>query len=124
MEKYGEDFQALGFNVNPLGGGTFSIDAVPSCMTDSDAGALIKDTLHELMESQPPKTWETRRQALAAILACKTFAVKAGEHLDIQEMEHLLKKLGTKNNPLVCPHGRPTFFRITKDELERRFRRK
>ncbi|MEI6127502.1 MAG: DNA mismatch repair endonuclease MutL [Pseudomonadota bacterium] len=124
MEKYREDFESLGFNINPLGGGTFSVDAVPSCMTDKDAGTIIKDTLHELMESQTPKSWETRRQTLAATLACKTYAVKAGKHLDIQEMEHLIQKLGTKNNPLVCPHGRPTFFLITKDDLERRFKRK
>jgi DNA mismatch repair protein MutL len=114
----------MGFGINPLGGGTFSIDAVPAFMSDVAAENTIKDTLHELMESPKASSFESRQHELAAILACKTYSVKAGRVLDVQEMEHLIKKLGTKENPHICPHGRPTFFLLTKDEIERRFKRK
>ncbi len=124
MEEYMDNFHKTGFSINPLGGNTFSIDAVPAFMPETDPGSTIKDTLHELMERSSTRAWETRQQDFAAILACKTYSVKAGNLLDVKEMEHLIKRLGTKRNPHTCPHGRPTFFLMTKDELERRFKRK
>jgi DNA mismatch repair protein MutL len=124
MEVCMEDFNKIGFNINPLGGGTFSVGSVPAFMPDIDTERVIKDTLHELMERTITRTWESRKQALAAILACKTHSVKSGNLLDIQEMEHLINRLGTKKNPHTCPHGRPTFYYVTKDEIERKFKRK
>jgi len=124
MEKQHADFQRMGFSINPLGGGSFSIDAVPACLPAADAAALVQDSLHALMEHAPASSWETRQRDLAAILACKTYAVKAGKKLDAQEMEHLIRTLGEKENPHICPHGRPTFFPVSQDELERRFKRK
>ena len=118
-----EYFHKLGFGINPLGGGSFSIDGVPACMTDIDPASLIRDSIHELMDSTASKAFESRLQELAAILACKTYAVKAGKALSMPEMEHLIKRLGRAENPHICPHGRPTFFIISRQELDRRFKR-
>ena len=123
MQSAVDYFQQLGFGINPLGGDSYAIDAVPACMTVVDPAAVVRDTLHELMEGHAAKAFEGRLQELAAILACKTYAVKAGKALSLPEMEHLVKRLGAAENPHVCPHGRPTFFIITRQELERRFKR-
>ena len=123
MEGSVDYFQQLGFGINNLGGGSYSIDAVPACMTGIDPAVVVRDTLHELMEGHAAKAFDSRLQELAAILACKTYAVKAGKALSLPEMEHLVKRLGAAENPHVCPHGRPTFFIITRQELERRFKR-
>jgi DNA mismatch repair ATPase MutL len=72
------------------------------------------------MAESKPKSWESGKQTLAAILACKTYSVKAGKKLGIMEMEHLIQKLATRENP----HSRPTFFLLTKDEIEKKFKRK
>jgi DNA mismatch repair protein MutL len=76
------------------------------------------------MAESKPKSWESGKQTLAAILACKTYSVKAGKILDIMEMEHLIQKLTARENPHTCPHGRPTFFLLTKDEIEKKFKRR
>jgi DNA mismatch repair protein MutL len=123
MEGSVDYFQQLGFGINSLGGGSYSIDAVPACMTGIDPAAVVRDTLHELMDGHMSKAFDSRLQELAAILACKTYAVKAGKALSLPEMEHLVKRLGAAENPHVCPHGRPTFFIITQQELARRFKR-
>ena len=123
MQSTVDYFQQLGFGINPLGGDSYAIDAVPACMTVVDPAAVVRDSLHELMEGHAAKAFESRLQELAAILACKTYAVKAGKALSLPEMEHLVKRLGAAENPHVCPHGRPTFFIITRQELERRFKR-
>lgn len=123
MEAYQEDFRKIGFGLNHLGKGTFSIDAVPVFLTDGDVLQTIRDTLHELLERPEPRSYELRQQALAATLACKVRAIKAGRVLQVQEMEHLIRRLAATGNPHVCPHGRPTFFLVTRQELEKRLKR-
>jgi len=123
MEGAVDYFQKLGFGINPLGGDSYAIDAVPACMTDIDPAAVVRDTLHELLESHAAKSFDSRLQEIAAILACKTYAVKAGKALSLPEMEHLVKRLGAAENPHVCPHGRPTFIIVSRQELDRRFKR-
>ncbi|MEY2712568.1 MAG: mismatch repair endonuclease MutL, partial [Planctomycetota bacterium] len=63
--------------------------------------------------------------ALAEVLdmmACKA-AVKAGDRLSPSEVAALLARRATIDRPDRCPHGRPTAFRLTTAELERRFGR-
>ena len=40
------------------------------------------------------------------------------------EIRELIDELAGCSNPYCCPHGRPTFIRYTKYEIERSFRRK
>jgi len=60
--------------------------------------------------------------ALAASIACHS-AVRAGDPLAAQEMQELLGRLMAAENPLNCPHGRPTLVLLSRQELERRFLR-
>jgi len=124
MEQHLDAFTQIGFGINDLGGATYSIDALPAFIPEGDAIQAMKDTLHELMTESKPKSWESGKQTLAAILACKTYSIKAGKVLDITEMEHLIQKLAARKNPHTCPHGRPTFILLTRDEIEKKFKRK
>ncbi len=58
----------------------------------------------------------------AAMLACKS-AIKAGDSLSGEEMTHLLEQLDAIAHPDRCPHGRPTYIKITKSDLARWFHR-
>ncbi len=57
-----------------------------------------------------------------ATMACKS-AVKGNNRLSLAEMQELLEQLLTLDNPYHCPHGRPTMIVMTKQELERKFKR-
>jgi DNA mismatch repair protein MutL len=124
MEDCLKEFQAIGFGITSLGGGTFSVDAVPAFFTGEDAGRVLKDVLHELMEETLRQSREKREEIIAAAIACKTRTVKAGARLDEAEMLHLIRRLGRAENPCTCPHGRPTMFTVTVPEIEKRFKRK
>lgn len=124
LEQFLDDFEKIGFGINDLGGRTWSVDAVPAFAPEGNTVQAIKDTLHELMAETRPRSREEHRQDLAAILACKSHAIKAGRKLDVSEMEHLIEKLAARKNPHTCPHGRPTFFLLTKDDIEKMFKRK
>ncbi len=119
-----EDFCMLGIDINHLGGNSFSIDAVPLNLAESDAVKVIRDTIQELSEDLKPGTWQTRKEQIAALLACKTYSFKAGRTLSEPEMYELIKMLSRKNNPHTCPHGRPAYFVLPKEEIEKRLKRR
>jgi DNA mismatch repair protein MutL len=49
--------------------------------------------------------------------------VRAGETLEIEEMAALLERLVHCENPMHCPHGRPTIVRIEPESIARMFKR-
>lgn len=55
-------------------------------------------------------------------MACKA-AVKAHDALKPVEIEQLLANLRLLENPYQCPHGRPVVVRLSRHELEKRFKR-
>ena len=55
-------------------------------------------------------------------MACKA-AVKGNMSMSRAEVEALLDELLTLNNPYNCPHGRPTIVSMSKQELEKKFKR-
>ena len=124
MENCLSDFQKIGFGINFLGGGTFSVDAVPAFFADGDSERMLKDVLHELMEESLRQSREKREEIIAAAIACKTRTVKAGARLEAREMLHLIRRLGRAENPHTCPHGRPTMFTVSTAEIEKRFKRR
>jgi DNA mismatch repair protein MutL len=124
MEDCLKEFQSIGFGINALGGGTFSVDAVPAFFADEDAGQVLNDVLHELMEESLCQSREKRKEIIAAAIACKTRTVKAGSRLDEREMLHLISRLARAENPHTCPHGRPTMVSFSLPEIEKRFKRR
>ena len=55
--------------------------------------------------------------------ACKA-SVRAGNELSDDEIDLLLSLMQKNNMTLSCPHGRPAVISITKNELEKWFKRK
>jgi DNA mismatch repair protein MutL len=123
MEKCLPDFEKVGFGINALGQGTYSVDAVPVCLSDQNCVQTLQDTIHELLEEGFSPSQENRQKMLAAALACKSRTVKAGQNLDNAEIVQLIRKLAATQNPYTCPHGRPTLLQLTTHELEKRFKR-
>ncbi|MFY9140127.1 MAG: DNA mismatch repair endonuclease MutL [Thermacetogeniaceae bacterium] len=62
------------------------------------------------------------KEAAAKMYACKG-AIKAGDRLTQAEMHQLLVQLDATDHPDHCPHGRPTYIKITDSDLSRWFHR-
>ena len=56
-------------------------------------------------------------------LACKS-AVKAGNVLSKQEISILLDRFAQNGHVLLCPHGRPIVLQLSRNEIEKMFKRK
>jgi DNA mismatch repair protein MutL len=55
--------------------------------------------------------------------ACRG-AIKAGATLSNEQMKSLIAQLYLSKNPHTCPHGRPTIVALTRDDLDKMFKRK
>ncbi len=114
-------FDKAGFEIEEFGGNSFKISAVPSEI----AGVAIKELFYDLLDSLQKESGvkeEDRIEYFVFTMACKA-AVKANMILDNREIESLISQMMKLDNPFTCPHGRPTAIKITKSEMEKKFKR-
>ena len=57
-----------------------------------------------------------------ATMACK-MSIKGNQRVSLMEVEHLLDELMKLENPYQCPHGRPTIIKMSKYEIDKKFKR-
>ena len=122
FESNRELLHRLGFEVEPFGGHSIIVSAVPMPHPRFDALRCLRDTLDALTGDRIPSA-AARHERLAATVACKA-AIKAGDALSLAEMQALYVGLASTTLPAHDVHGRSTIVQITWDELERRFGRR
>ncbi len=119
-----EEFRRLGFLIEPFGQNTIRLDGVPAHAAGADPESLIHELLGDAARVRSSATGgETLRYKLVTTAACHA-AIKIHHPLDRQGMQKLLDDLYQVENLTTCPHGRPALFRLTREEVERAFRRR
>lgn len=116
-------FKSLGYDLEPFGGKTIVIRAVPVIKGISDHKSVLLDLIEQLLTTERFDNPKEIQEAFLVTMSCRA-AVKAGDRLADLEKAQLLSDLWQTRNPYTCPHGRPTMIRLSRDELDRRFRRK
>ncbi len=111
---------AMGYDIEFFGNNTYLVREIPAFMDLDEAETFLSDMFKEL-EDKPDLTNKRTLEKLIT-RSCKS-AVKGGDRLDIDEIDALMKDLKACINPFSCPHGRPTFIRMTKYEIEKLFKR-
>ena len=106
-----------GLEIEPFGERTYRIVATPFGYGARafDLAGFIDDLTDE------PKQRDVRERVWAS-LACHSVTI-AGERLAPDEMATLVERLQRCENPMHCPHGRPTMVRLTPAEIARMFKR-
>ena len=110
----------MGFTVNEFGPGTFRITEIPMFMELSEA----EDFINQFIENINERTDLSNSVVIDKLImmSCKA-AVKANDKLSDGEVKALINDLSSCINPFSCPHGRPTFIRLTHYEIEKMFKR-
>jgi DNA mismatch repair protein MutL len=114
---------SMGFGIEPFGGRTVVVRAVPSVMQSGDVKQAIMDMMDEIASS-PDKQDKLKLQEAALIMTACHSAVQAGDNLTDAEVANLLKELFNTGPPFLCPHGRPIIIRMNRAELEEKFQRR
>jgi DNA mismatch repair protein MutL len=111
----------IGFAIEPFGGTTYRLRAVPEILLEADPAIALADILAELAEGAVPLSRQSDERLMVTV--CKRAAVKAGQTLSMQEMRQLIYNLERCSAPRTCPHGRPTMIHLSAAQLAREFGR-
>lgn len=115
------DFTSLGYEIEHFGGKEYAVRAVPADLYGLDQMELLTLVLGELLHDSHEKNPKMLLAKLAS-MSCKA-AIKGGDRISVKEAEHLIDQLLALENPYHCPHGRPTMISLSRQELEKKFKR-
>jgi DNA mismatch repair protein MutL len=116
-----EALRAMGFDIERFGDDGYIIRAIPVVLHGMIDEEEITEVMERLVEESGKK--EERITVLFSTAACKA-SVKAGEKLSYEGMREIVGGLKGAKIPFTCPHGRPTIIRLSKKEIEKRFKRR
>ncbi|MDY5023403.1 MAG: DNA mismatch repair endonuclease MutL [Blautia sp.] len=114
-------FRNFGFEIENFGGKEYCISAVPANLYGLTEEALFLEMLDHLAAEGEKNALSLFTSRLAQ-MSCKA-AVKGNHQMSAAEADQLIDELLTLDNPYHCPHGRPTIIRMSKAELEKKFKR-
>ncbi len=129
VEAHQETLRRLGVGVEPFGGNTFLVRALPAVLIAAHPREVLVEVARGLAEEGGGAEGRGSRWAEEEIeqaiirRVCKQGAIKAGQVLAREEMEELLRALEGCASPRTCPHGRPTMIHISTAQLAREFQR-
>ena len=116
-----EALRSTGFHLEPFGGDSFKVEAVPACLASRDVRDALLDVCFTLRSTGLMGSSQPVMDAL--IRSVSRFASSNGFQYGEQRARHLVNELLKCELPYACPQGRPTLIQWSFSELERKFGR-
>lgn len=120
LESILAELRILGFDITPLGGGSYSISGIPSGLGGLDAVSLVNDLVAEAFEQGLGAT-EQVHSAIALTLS-KRAATPYGEILDEADMKNIVSKLSQCTSPRYTPDGKEIMHILSDKDIEGLFK--
>ena len=112
----------LGIDLEVRGPDTLAVTSVPALLSRANPEKLAREVLAAWQAPAQHNALEKRLDRLLATMACHG-SVRANRALTLPEMNALLRDMEAMPDADFCNHGRPTWFRLTLEELDRWFMR-
>ncbi|MFO8086042.1 MAG: DNA mismatch repair endonuclease MutL [Desulfobacterales bacterium] len=122
LEKLIPSFEPIGLYMEPFGGRTFVVKAVPALLQGKQIQPLVRDIVEKILEDGIYRDLTAAIDTSLKLMACHG-AVRAGQKLSDLQIKELLCQMDQCENPSNCPHGRPTWIRWELKFLEKSFHR-
>ena len=113
MDSLTDQFNSVGFDITPVGGGAYSVSAVPACVAETDFNSLILKLIDDYDKEGVNK--EALYHNLAMAISREN-SMKEGRKLDVKEMSWIVDRLFSCSTPNFGPDGK-TIVSIVPDEL-------
>ena len=111
----------LGFEIDEFGYLSFKVSSVPTTLVGLDIGAFFNTLLADLVKDLMLTSRDILKDRIAQC-ACKA-AVKGGMDLEESEIVALLNRIKETQMVLQCPHGRPIIVELTRNQIDKWFKR-
>jgi DNA mismatch repair protein MutL len=121
LEEHLDALAGLGFQMEPFGGTTMLVRALPALVAEENPREVLEDVAAALLVGDAPLAGEAEETVARQV--CKRAAIKAGQVMAREEMEELIRALEQCASPRTCPHGRPTMIHLSVEQLAREFGR-
>ena len=112
-----DDVKALGFDITPLGGSSFSIVGTPSGQANPVA---VVQQMVESVKQQDGAHADALHHQLALVLA-RSNAIEVGEVLTTVQMETLIGDLFQCSNPNLTPNGKTILTILQQEQIDKMF---
>jgi DNA mismatch repair protein MutL len=115
------DLQALGFDLDSLGGGSWSVSAIPAGTEGLDAATLVLQMVDAVIEREGAGEIGDEVRTAVALSLARSSAIVYGQLLTDAEMDELVTSLFASSTPNHTPDGLIVLSVLTMDELDKRF---
>ena len=122
LEENSEKFKKSGFVIDIFDESSATLRAIPALGLETNWEKVIKEMLGELSSYSDSFELEKFFLSHLAQKACKA-SVRRNDVLADEEIDVLIDAVN-KSDFLSCPHGRPFFFVMTKNEFEKKVQRR
>lgn len=122
LSAYEAQFEKAGFSFESYGPDSIALRGIPHCLKLSEAEETFADILEDLKTTGIVDAHLKGFKLMCKTVACHS-AVRAGDSLEINQMQKIVENWSRTRNPYTCPHGRPILLKLSKDEINRRFLR-
>jgi len=120
--RFSPELAGIGFELEPFGGNTLMVAAVPRLAAEKDAIRLVRDILADLAQLGASAAFQDALDELLSRIACHS-VVRGVHTLEIRQMRELLRSMDETEFAASCPHGRPVSHVVALAELEKIFKR-
>ncbi len=122
LETHIHLFKEIGFELEEFGQDSYVVRGVPANLFSIASKTLFFELLDQLGDVQISSAKTELITEKIASMSCKA-AVKGKQTLSAMEVDSLISQLLTLENPFHCPHGRPVIIAMTKQEMDKKFKR-
>lgn len=119
LEHLLDDMQIIGFDIAPIGGCSFTINAIPSAIDAQNPVEIVQQIIHSALD-KGCQADEGVRHAIAISLA-RSGAIPMGRNLGEQEMKVLVEDLFLCQNPNLTPDGKVIVTILVQNDLDKLF---
>ncbi len=122
VTEHAEALDRAGMHVEPFGGCTVIVTSKPALAGNAPAAEIVREVLDRLSAVAAGGDAAMLVDEVLHGLACRA-AIKAGDPLSREEVDALVRDRRMVRESHHCPHGRPTSLVLSRQDLDRQFRR-
>ncbi len=119
LESVNNELHSLGFEVDNLGGGSFSVCGVPANINGIDIHQLFNEMIDSIRHKSVSIKEDIYHQ-LALTLA-RSAAIHSGKNLSQEEQLHLVDQLMASPSPTLTPDGQKILIMLSDNDLDKLF---